>query len=113
MSNTLTPYWGTAPDWATSLAQDKDGQWHWYQSTPETTDDWWWCPNRYEPALLTGDGWKTTLRTRPEAGVAATKFVLTQADLKNLADYLKHSYELRTDHLYDDILHWLVESENV
>jgi hypothetical protein len=49
---------------------------------------------------------------KPE-GAAATEFLLTQADLKNLADYLKYTYDLSTDSLYDNILHWLVEPGNV
>lgn len=31
------PNWKTAPDWANFAAQDLDGKWHWFESTPSVS----------------------------------------------------------------------------
>jgi hypothetical protein len=69
--------------------------------------------NRTLNASVSANGSIKMSNTLKPEGAAATEFLLTQADLKNLADYLKYTYDLSTDSLYDNILHWLVEPGNV
>ena len=65
------PSWTTAPSWATALAMDPDGTWHWFQRTPENTvAQMWTTPGGYAVAGKTDPkgypDWRGTLELKPE-----------------------------------------------
>lgn len=73
------PMWRDAPNWAAFLAQDKDGEWCWWNLKPNRTASLWTQgePEESYDYLSAGyidrDGnkfplaedWTTTLETRP------------------------------------------------
>lgn len=73
MSN--KPEWKDAPDWAMWLAQDKDGDWYWWQDKPCIYHQPFWMPDADDageieiakPAKFNTiiDGWGNNLEPRP------------------------------------------------
>lgn len=64
------PDWKDAPRWAGWLAQDKDGQWGWYEVKPAPSpfaDTWYWVAGEWEEAAIGehNDRWNETLEPRP------------------------------------------------
>ena len=60
------PDWSEAPEWARYLAQDKDGEWYWFECEPEIRSDYWnldRCVGKSEQA--TKEAWTLTLESRP------------------------------------------------
>lgn len=63
----MKPSWKDAPEWATYLAQDADGQWYWYQHKPRTgREEWFTKTGHIERARREYDRWTETLEPRPE-----------------------------------------------
>jgi len=63
MSN--KPDWADAPEWAKYLAQDKDGEWNWFEFLPDQCSKSWdlaRCVGRSEKA--TKEAWTLTLESR-------------------------------------------------
>lgn len=60
------PLWKDAPPWASYLAQDITGKWHWYEEEPIAGAIWWKTRKRKERAIVPIDGWVTTLEGKPE-----------------------------------------------
>lgn len=62
----MKPSWNEAPDWATYLAMDADGQWHWYEVKPYWADGEWLIVE-YTCALSAGasDTAEESLEPRP------------------------------------------------
>lgn len=66
----MTPHWIDAPEWANWLAQDEDGQWHWFQDKPEAMPCGEWLTltgGEYQWARTTPcyRHWMKTLGARP------------------------------------------------
>lgn len=60
------PDWSDAPDWARYLAQDKDGEWWWYEHMPEKCRENWQlnrCIGKSEKAYK--EAWTISLEERP------------------------------------------------
>lgn len=70
-----TPHWDDAPTWANWLAQDEDGNWHWFESKPYVYTDrhgnsmWARHNGRFRWARRTPNYriWGDTLASRPNA----------------------------------------------
>lgn len=64
-----TPTWDEAPEWATHLAMDQDGEWWWFEREPEKKNDNFWGlgGNQGGKAQYAGNGitWDETLQQRP------------------------------------------------
>jgi hypothetical protein len=64
----MKPDWSTAPEWANYLAQDKFGDWYWYENKPEARPLSWMVIPHFALAS-TGKGsvpnWRDTLEERP------------------------------------------------
>ena len=69
------PDWSKAPSWSKYLAQDKDGQWFWWENEPTTRPSIdFWMPG-YDVRGAVGrassmtdeqyENWKETLEQRP------------------------------------------------
>jgi len=65
--------WEQAPEWARWAAQDKNGDWWWYEVEPEIDKDEeiWDAPvgdflDAFEGRPMSNDQWKDTLVSRPE-----------------------------------------------
>jgi hypothetical protein len=69
------PDWSEAPEWAKWLAQDKDGDWYWWQDEPVVLREPFWMPNaddtgeiglakpaKFNEVILE---WTTNLEQRP------------------------------------------------
>lgn len=62
-----SPDWSEAPEWATHLAQDQSGQWHWFKSEPRTEAGYWVAKGDTNArAFSKNPNWKETLEARPE-----------------------------------------------
>lgn len=62
----MKPDWKDAPEWATALAQDADGDWYWYANTPEFYEGRWGYRGAIERAKPSPTGnWKNSLELRP------------------------------------------------
>lgn len=62
----MKPDWKDAPSWANWLARDKDGNWFWYESTPEVIAQIWHSRyGRVEVAARKETLWTETLEGRP------------------------------------------------
>lgn len=62
----MKPDWKDAPEWANYLAQDEDGEWHWYKGKPFPVGDGWWPTDH--PIAKAGydrNDWEDTLEQRP------------------------------------------------
>jgi hypothetical protein len=59
------PAWNTAPAWAQYLAQDKSGQWWWYENKPQVATGVLVSTGEWERCTSVVD-WKETLEERPE-----------------------------------------------
>jgi len=69
------PDWSKAPSWSKWLAQDKDGQWFWWENEPHirASIDFWMpsydqrCNVDRASSILQDPvlGWKETLEPRP------------------------------------------------
>lgn len=69
------PDWSKAPSWSKYLAQDKDGQWFWWEKEPCVTKGFdFWMPGPStkggidRASSMTDDqceNWKETLEPRP------------------------------------------------
>lgn len=64
------PDWSEAPEWAEWLAQDRDGQWGWYEVEPRQSpyaDTWFWEDGEWEEAAdhAMNENWTSTLEQRP------------------------------------------------
>jgi hypothetical protein len=60
------PEWSQAPEWARYLAQDKDGEWYWFEYEPEPKAGYWnldRCVGQSEKANK--EEWTLTLEQRP------------------------------------------------
>ena len=57
MSGGYKPKWSTAPEWAEYLAQDENGDWHWYQDAPLAGLSVWETSGRFRD-----DGFKPGVR---------------------------------------------------
>jgi len=70
MTNANKPNWENAPEWASWLAMDGDGQWCWFEYTPEqytsSIANGWNNPiGKYE-MVSDIEGWENTLEERPK-----------------------------------------------
>lgn len=45
------PKWYDAPDWATYLAMDEDGTWHWFEHLPKALWGKWWLQREGRQAV--------------------------------------------------------------
>lgn len=65
----MKPNWDDAPEWATWMAQDKDGYWLWYEFKPyKGNEEWFKNKNnsgRVSIAYPSFEGWDNTLEMRP------------------------------------------------
>ncbi|WP_323615400.1 hypothetical protein [Pseudomonas putida] len=66
------PHWDDAPKWAEWLAQDEDGNWHWFESEPEENSSrsklgFWLGLGRCKWSRKTPNyrNWHETLTDRP------------------------------------------------
>jgi len=65
------PQWKDAPEWANWLAQDKSGEWYWYEHPVEIEGDWWVERKGFDGyvdlAKCSGklSNWEGTLKSRP------------------------------------------------
>jgi hypothetical protein len=63
------PDWKDAPEWATWLAMDDDGEGYFYEDPPSKSKDGFWETkdngSRWEQAEADVD-WETTLEERPQ-----------------------------------------------
>ncbi len=60
------PDWNDAPEWATHLAQDFHGQWHWFRGEPKPDGQYWLASKYYnQRAFIPNQRWKGTLEKRP------------------------------------------------
>lgn len=62
------PDWKDAPEWAQFLAQDKDGDWFWYDQEPYLRSGYSWSwpsVGRVERANIISHDWQETLERRP------------------------------------------------
>lgn len=60
------PDWSEAPEWAKYLAQDKDGEWWWFECEPKKESDHWYlarCVGQMERAYK--EPWAISLEPRP------------------------------------------------
>lgn len=60
------PDWSEAPEWAKYLAQDKDGEWYWFECQPSMESECWYlasCVGQSQSAHQ--DPWTKTLEERP------------------------------------------------
>lgn len=63
---TEKPDWNDAPEWATHLAQDFHGQWHWFRGEPKPDGQYWLASKYYnQRAFIPNQNWKETLEKRP------------------------------------------------
>lgn len=62
----MKPSWDDAPEWATHLAMDRNGEWTWFEAAP-VSNVAGWLPTygRFQLAGLAGDDWQSTLEPRP------------------------------------------------
>lgn len=66
------PSWDSAPEWAMFLAQDRSGNWYWYQYPVEVDDDWWIEKEGFDGQMMEIKGfpkredWRDTLQSRPQ-----------------------------------------------
>lgn len=59
------PDWEDAPEWAKYLAQDKDGDWWWYEYTPDQGKNSWDLPRCVgQSEKATKESWTLTLESR-------------------------------------------------
>lgn len=63
------PNWGNAPEWANWTAQNKDGNWNWFEAEPELYD-YRFIPvdfTKHQFALRSEntDGWESSLQKKP------------------------------------------------
>jgi hypothetical protein len=61
----MKPSWNSAPEWASYLAQDEDGDWYWFELEPQPGRIQWnlnESRGKYEPCKK---GWEGTLERRP------------------------------------------------
>lgn len=70
MTNGNKPDWAGAPEWAKYLAQDKNGDWYWYENAPDSEylqDSWVVGPDegRFQEAMTAFESWKNSLEERP------------------------------------------------
>ena len=61
----MKPTWDEAPEWASWLAQQKDGSWWWFEKKPEIYGGVWytWIKDKSEPYVV-AENWKDTLESR-------------------------------------------------
>jgi len=59
------PDWKDAPEWASYLAQDKNGTWWWYDREPIAEQSQWESCGIAESACVCDD-WKESLQKRPK-----------------------------------------------
>lgn len=60
------PDWSEAPDWAKYLAQDKDGEWYWFECEPQQESECWFlarCVGQSKRAYQ--EPWTLTMEPRP------------------------------------------------
>lgn len=62
----LKPDWKDAPEWATWLAQDCDGEWYWFDIEPHIAHGMWLNGSEVKAATILG--WEDTLEPRPMEG---------------------------------------------
>ena len=61
------PNWNDAPEWATHLAQDMHGQWHWFRGEPKPDGQYWLASKYYnQRAFIPNMNWRDTLQERPK-----------------------------------------------
>lgn len=68
------PDWEDAPDWAEWLAQDKDGEWYWYEQKPSRCETYWkqvYYSTRFmlagqQPTQDLDQDWADSLERRPQ-----------------------------------------------
>lgn len=60
------PDWKDAPEWAKYLAQDKDGEWYWFECRPEMESECWYL-SKYvgQTEKASKEAWERTLEPRP------------------------------------------------
>ena len=59
------PSWKDAPEWANWVAQDRNGDWFWYEHEPMTFKCSWGAHDRVELASKPIEDWETTKQPRP------------------------------------------------
>lgn len=60
------PEWSDAPEWARYLAQDKDGEWYWFECEPNMMSECWHldrCVGQMERVYK--EPWTLTLEQKP------------------------------------------------
>ena len=60
------PDWSEAPEWARYLAQDKGGEWWWFECEPQKQTNQWWLDGhvgRSDKAHK--EAWTISLEQRP------------------------------------------------
>jgi len=65
----MKPSWRDAPEWAQWLAQDRSGEWLWYENMPYIYNDKiniWSTLGEYRMCRKVNHNWKDTLEQRPE-----------------------------------------------
>ena len=65
----MKPDWKDAPEWASWLAMDEDGDWFWYESEPKLGSYGSWCRMKGQALLVPPEeeriDHKKTLEPRP------------------------------------------------
>ena len=59
------PDWEEAPEWATAMAMDEDGEWWWYQFEPTKGRTSWGNGGRSRMASAVQKDWTETMERRP------------------------------------------------
>lgn len=66
------PDWKDAPPWAQYLAQDRNGQWTWFDGPLYTADGAWYTEGAKAVSAIVA-GWEQTLETRPVTSAPAAQ----------------------------------------
>lgn len=67
----MKPRWKDAPDWASYMAMDDDGEWYWYEREPHMVHTCWTTVDgnggRYESIPTVSDDplWTDSVEKRP------------------------------------------------
>jgi hypothetical protein len=65
----MKPDWKDAPDWANYLAQDFDGEWHWFEERPYydySGDFWVRTSGDYMEVISKNPGCSSSLEANPK-----------------------------------------------
>lgn len=61
------PDWSEAPEWARYVAQDKSGEWYWFEHEPKKESGGYWYLDRRagQTEQAHKEEWTLTLESRP------------------------------------------------